>query len=64
MLYKAYHILLLAQFTVINPALHKHESTLRFLILPWRIKRFHALLRAPRNHYFHTFAKLFLAKTL
>ena len=44
--------MLLAQFVVINAVLHKHKSALRFLILPWRIKRFYALLRAPLIHYF------------
>ena len=50
MLYKAYRILLLTQFAIINAVLHNHESALRFLILPWCIKRFYAPLRAPRNH--------------
>ena len=44
MLYKAHHILLLAQFAIINAVLHKHESALRFLILPWHIKRFYTPL--------------------
>ena len=67
MLYKAHHILLLAQFAVINAVLHKQESALRFLILPWRIKRFYAPLRAPLNHYFWldlSIRQTFLAKTL
>ena len=43
MLYKAYHILLLAQFAIINT---KHKTLLRFLILLWRIKQIYAPLRA------------------
>ena len=55
MLHKAHHMLLLAQFAVINAVvnyINTKAHRLRFLILSWRIKRFYVPLRTPLNHYF------------